>query len=171
MKKVIKASFILLITLASASTLAGWYIPGSACVSDAILNGAAYERTGIINNRVPQNENESSSIQVICSSPVHNNYGVLDIEFHIVNNSENTKNQEISCIGYSFDKLGNVVQRTAFVKQKGVTQYETKLRAKEKDKLSNETPVTVAGICNLPDRSLNGSDVHEPSKLISIKVY
>lgn len=172
MKKNIMNTLMLILLFASPSVLAEWTIPGTNCA--AYIAISEYHDNAIVNMAVLDEQSSRNGGQfVICSTPVHNSYGPsLEMQFLVHNASEATNDVDnnIICTGYSYDEYGNKVQQTHSI-TKGFTERPTKILATQKEKLSDETPVTVAAQCFLPPRSLERNRVQHPSKLISIRVH
>lgn len=173
MKKAITLSLILSASFISSNTLAEWTIPGTDCVSEStILRGPVeYHDNAVINNRKQSDlaDLQEKDIPVICSSQVHNSYGSnLDMDFTVFNRS---KDQVISCKGYSLDRFGNIVQETVTVSQKKETSSPTTLSAGRLKTHSTEQPITVAARCLIPVRSVEGKKIYYPSAIVRIRVY
>lgn len=170
MKKITALSLILTASVISANALAEWTIPGTDCVSITSDKTAEYLDHATIYNKTESEANSSSSLEVICSSQVHNSYGGnLDMDFTVHNKSKNKK--AITCKGFSLDRFGNAVQETESVTQKNETSSPTTLSAGRLKKHSNELPITVYAKCSIPARSEQGGIKHPPSEIINIRVY
>lgn len=113
-------------------------------------------------------------MQVRCASPLYTSYGSkLDMDFIFINGS---RDQELSCIGYSLDAAGKPVQETSWI-WGGTSVTPTVLSAPESRRLSNATPVTVVAECWIPDRGVKScgqyacGSKYDMSKIIGIRVY
>lgn len=168
-----KKHFIYLPLLAlgfmSSSALAEWTIPANQCkksIQPSYMTGEAYYsgNSAIYNIKPRPTTNILAPLKVVCSTPILKSYGSkLDMDFVIVNNSSD---QDILCVGYSYDAENKVVQMTASV---SAGKGSTTLKANQSARYSNATPVTVRAVCTLPDRGPNSRDV--ASGLVSIRVY
>lgn len=161
MKKLLMNSFVLVSILAASSAFAEWTIPGTNCVPGSI-NGKADVGTHVTgepdykDDAIFYDQSEDGTLlQVICSSPVHNGYGKLDMDFLVY-----SQNEKISCSGASLDKFGKLIQRTKSVTSKS-SPGTVKLSVGEGERLSSATAVTVAAVCHIP----------KSAKVISVRIY
>lgn len=176
MKKHSFYSLILLFIFISPYAMAEWTIPGTHCLSSSSAGIAAYDTTNAIyNNKWGRSESELIGfLHITCTSPIYADYGSnLDMDFIVHNNS---REAPITCMGFSLDAYGNIVQDTSYATTKD-TPYPVRLTASQSRKISNAKPVTVMALCSIPDRGTKSCGQfacgarYDASKLLNIKVY
>lgn len=163
MKLIFKSSSVMILLMVSSTVFAEWTIPGASCVSENYFD-ATYASGNAIENPLKPDPNKNTRMNVFCTSTIFNSYGDnLDITFYVRNTS---KEENLSCEGFSLDIQGNVVQQTEKVTVEKNTKGLIKLTARQKHRYDNGEPVVIGTKCTLPDRGKSS-----PSQLVSVRIY